>query len=120
MSVDLNPFVTDEELDGWLRELRLSHIRVQLPNLLDEAAEADLNLRDFLIKLCRHERDGKRRQRAVRHLKQARFPMLRTLAEFDFAAQPSVNPDQIRDLEHGRWLANAENLLILGPPGPAS
>ena len=43
--------------------------------------------------------------------------MVRTLADFDFAAQPSVNPDQIRDLEHGRWLANAENLLILGPPG---
>ena len=88
-----------------------------MPNLLVEAGEPELNLRDFLIKLVRHERDGKRRQRAVRYLMQARFPMLRTLAEFDFTAQPSVNPDQTHDFEHGRWLANAENLLILGPPG---
>ena len=74
MSVDLDQFVADEELDRWLRELRLTHIRTQLPSLLVEAGEAELNLRDFLIKLCRHERDGKRRQRAVRYLKQARFP----------------------------------------------
>ena len=117
MNADLNQFVDDEELDRWLRELRLTHIRTQLPNLLVEAGAAELNLRDFLIKLVRHERDGKRRQRAVRYFKQARFPMLRTLAAFDFTAQPSVNPDQIHELEHGRWLANAENLRLLGPPG---
>ena len=117
MSGDLHQFVGDEELDRWLRELRLTDIRTQLPNLLVEAANAELNLRDFLIKLCRHERDGKRRQRVVRYFKQARFPMLCTLAEFDFTAQPSVNPEQIHDLELGRWLANAENLLLLGPLG---
>ena len=43
--------------------------------------------------------------------------MVRTLADFDFKAQPSVNPDQVRDLEAGRWIAHAENLLLLGPPG---
>ena len=117
MTTAMNPFVNDEELEGWLSALRLPYIRAQLPNLLASAAEAELNLRDFLIMLCRHELDGKRAQRLTRHLAQARFPMVRTLADFDFKAQPSVNSDQVRDLEAGRWIAHAENLLLLGPPG---
>ena len=113
----MNQFVADEELQQWLRELRLPYIREQFTHLLAKAAEDELNLRDFLILLCRHERDGKRRQRLSRNLAQARFPMQRTLAEFDFDAQPSVNPDAIQDLAGARWVANGENVLLLGPPG---
>ena len=72
----------DTELAGWLGELRLPCLRAPLPNLLAEAADADLNLRDFLFMLCRHERDSKRQQRLLGHLKQARFPMLRILYDF--------------------------------------
>ena len=97
--------------------MRLSNLRTQFPNLLASAAEAELTLRDFLIMLCRHELDGKRQQRLTRHLAHAHFPMERPLADFDFKVQPSVNPDQVRDLEAGRWIAHAENLLLLGPPG---
>ena len=117
MTTAMNPFVNDEELEGWLRELRLSNIRTQFPNLLAQTAEAELSLRDFLIMMCRHELDCKRAQRLTHHLAHAHFPMVRTLADFDFKAQPSVNPDQVRDLEAGRWIAYAENLLLLGPPG---
>ena len=117
MTVAMHQFVDDEELAGWLGELRLPHIRAQLPHLLAEAADADLNLRDFLIMLCRHERDSKRGTRLLRHLQQARFPMQRTLADFDFSAQPSINPDQVQDLATARWIANGENVLLLGPPG---
>ena len=117
MTVAMNQFVDDEELTSWLGELRLPYIREQLPNLLAEAADAELNLRDFLIMLCRHERDSKRRQRLVRHVQQARFPMQRTLDDFDFKAQPTINPDQIHDLATARWIASGENTLLLGPPG---
>lgn len=117
MTATMNQFVDDDELAGWLGELRLPHIRAQLPNLLAAAADADLNLRDFLIMLCRHERDSKRGTRLQRHLQQARFPMQRTLDAFDFAAQPSINPDQVQDLATARWIANGENVLLLGPPG---
>ena len=39
------------------------------------------------------------------------------LAGFDFEAQPSIDPKQIRDLAASRWIANGENVLLLGPPG---
>jgi len=47
----------------------------------------------------------------------AKFPFVRTLEGFDFAAQPSVDAKAIRDIAACRWIANGDALLILGPPG---
>lgn len=47
----------------------------------------------------------------------ARVPFHRDLAGFDFAAQPSIDRGQIRDLATGRFIANGEAVLLLGPPG---
>ena len=47
----------------------------------------------------------------------ARFPFVRDLAGFDFAAQPSIDKSQVRELATGRFIANGEALLLLGPPG---
>ena len=46
----------------------------------------------------------------------AKFPHGRTLEGFDFAAQPSLDPKQVRDLAACRWVANGDALLIQGPP----
>lgn len=46
----------------------------------------------------------------------ARFPFVRTLDGFDFSAQTAVDPAQIRELACGRWIANGDALLLLGPP----
>ena len=48
---------------------------------------------------------------------QARFPYARDLAGFDFAAQPSIDRGQIRDLASGRFVGNGETLILLGPQG---
>ena len=50
-------------------------------------------------------------------LKLAHFPVVKDMASFDFEAQPSIDPKQVRDLSQARWIANGENLLLLGPPG---
>jgi hypothetical protein len=42
----------------------------------------------------------------------ARFPFSRDLAGFDFAAQPSIDRGQIRDLATGRFVANGEELSL--------
>lgn len=113
----MNHFVNDDQLIQWLGELRLPRIRDQLPTLLDEAARRELSLRDFVVLLCQRELAGKRQTRIMRHLQQARFPAVRELDDFDFDAQPSLNPDQLRDLASAHWVAHGDNLLLLGPPG---
>jgi hypothetical protein len=47
----------------------------------------------------------------------AHFPTVRDLDGFDFAAQPSLDRTQIRELAVCRWVAHGAALLLLGPPG---
>jgi DNA replication protein DnaC len=47
----------------------------------------------------------------------ARFPFVRTLEGFEFEAQPSIDPGKIRELATCRWVANGDNVVLLGPPG---
>jgi DNA replication protein DnaC len=81
-----------------------------------EAAD-DLDMRQTLALLCEREIARKDARRIDMALKLAHFPVVRDLSAFDFAAQPSVDAKQIRDLAAGRWIANGENVLLLGPPG---
>ena len=104
-------------LEGWLTRLKLTAIRDQLDNLLGEAARRDLNLREALGFLFEHEIARKEERRIEMGVKIAHFPCIRDLTDFDFAAQPSLDPRQIRELAACRWIAHGEALLLLGPPG---
>lgn len=106
-----------DPLDAMLTRLQLPGIRDQLDNLLDEAARANLSARETLALLCEREIVRKDHRRIDMALKLAHFPAVKDLSSFDYDAQPSVDPRQIRDLAACRWIANGENLLLLGPPG---
>jgi DNA replication protein DnaC len=109
--------IPTDRLDVMLTRLKLTGVRDQLDNLLDEATRQDLSVRETLALLCQREIARKDQRRIEMALKLAHFPFLRDLTSFDFAAQPSVDPKQIRDLAAARWVANGENVLLLGPPG---
>ena len=109
--------VDHEALIAMLTRLKLTAIRDQLDTLLDEAARRELTLREALAFLCDREVARKDERRIEMALKIAHFPCVRDLDGFDFAAQPSLDPHQIRELATGRWIANGDALLLLGPPG---
>ena len=52
-----------------------------------------------------------------RRLKQARFPALKTLEDFDFTYNPSIDKRQVIDLATARFVASAKGILLQGPPG---
>src|ERR1044072_1644968 len=110
------PHVPTDRLDDMLMRLNLSSIRDQLDSLLDEAARSNLSARETLSMLCEREIARKDHRRIEMALKLAHFPAVKELAGFDFEAQPSIDPKQIRDLAASRWIANGENVLLLGPP----
>jgi DNA replication protein DnaC len=101
----------------WLTRLKLTAIRDQLDNLLGEAAKRDLSLREALAFLVEREIARKDERRVEMAVKIAHFPYVRDLDGFDFAAQPSVDRRQIRELAACRWVAHGEAVLLLGPPG---
>lgn len=100
-----------------LARLKLNAMRDRLDGLLDEAARGDLSLRETLALLCRAEVSHREERRIQMGISIAKFPQQRTLEGFDFAAQPSLDARQVRDLAACRWVANGDALLIQGPPG---
>ncbi len=109
--------IDHERLLAMLTRLKLTAIRDQLDRLLDEAASSELTLRETLAFLCEREIARKDERRTQMGLSIANFPRVTTLAGFDFAAGPSLDKRQIRELSAYRWIAHGENLLLLGPPG---
>jgi len=106
-----------EALPDMLGRLKLRALRDRLDGLLEDAARQDLNLRETLALLCDAEMRHREERRIHMAMNIAKFPFVRTLEGFDFEAQPSLDPKQIRDLAACRWVANGDALLILGPPG---
>jgi DNA replication protein DnaC len=106
-----------DRLAAMLTRLKLTAVRDQLDGLLDEASRRELSLRESLALLCEREIARKDERRIEMAIGLARFPFVRDLVGFDFAAQPSIDRAQIRDLAAGRFIANGEAVLLLGPPG---
>ncbi|WP_281011362.1 ATP-binding protein [Lichenibacterium minor] len=104
-----------DALPDMLTRLKLTAMRDRLDGLLDEAARGDLSLRETLALLCGAEVAHREERRIQMGTAIAKFPHQRTLEAFDFAAQPSLDPKQVRDLAACRWVANGDALLIQGP-----
>ena len=109
--------IDHDHLVRMLTRLQLSAIRDQLDNLIDEAGRRELTIREALTLFCEREIARKDQRRIEMGFGLARFPYVRDLAGFDFAAQPSLDKAQIRELATGRFIANGEAVLLLGPPG---
>ena len=59
-----------------------------------------------------------RRQRYLRaRLQLAHLPFVKTFDQFDFGFQPSIDERQIRELRTLRFVHEASNVILLGPPG---
>jgi DNA replication protein DnaC len=100
-----------------LRRLYLGDIAERLDAVLAEAARGEPTYLDFLDKLLRDELTSKARKRIAMGIQIAHFPTVKTLDDFDFKQQPSVDAKLVRELATGRFIANADNVLLFGPPG---
>ena len=85
-------------LPEMLGRLKLTAMRDRLDGLLDEAARRELTLAETLALLCEAEVAHREERRIQMGLGIAKVPWVRTLEGFDFAAQPSLDPKQVREL----------------------
>jgi DNA replication protein DnaC len=100
-----------------LDKLQLQGMLERLDPLAKQAAVDNWSALEFLDALTQAELASRTERDAQRKIRTARFPYMKTLDQFDFSFQPSINERQIRDLATTRFVTNAENLLMLGPPG---
>jgi len=106
-----------ERVHRHLTRLKLTATRERLDGLLQGAAKADGTYLDFLDTLLSEEVASKDEKRTRMVTQIAHFPLKRTLDDFDFTLQPSIDRKLLKELETGRFVANGENVLLLGPPG---
>jgi DNA replication protein DnaC len=100
-----------------LVKFRLSAVAERLDAILSEAARTEPTYLDFLDRLLAEEVEVKQRKRVAMGIMIAQFPSVKTFDDFDFKFQPSVDQKLVRELATGRFVANAENALLFGPPG---
>src|SRR5271155_4915422 len=99
-----------------LAELRLSAVKLVWGDLAAQADKEGWPAARFLAALAEHEVAERGRRRIERHLAEARLPVGKTLASFDFTAVPMVS--KVMALAAGdSWLEKGANLLLFGPPG---
>lgn len=108
---------TYERLHNNLLNLKLDTIEAILDNYLELAAKDGKTTMEVLDYLLEQERKHKDAIAIDRRMKSAVFPVKKTLEEFNFDFQPSIEKSIIEDLTTLRFIHNAENLVLLGPPG---
>jgi len=104
-------------LETTLKQLRLSGLAQTLNVRLQEAAANRLSHAEFLELICQDELNVRHQRLMDRRTKTADFRGLKTLEDFDWSFNPSVNRKQIFDLATGRFIREAKDVLFLGPPG---
>ncbi|NJS37095.1 MAG: ATP-binding protein [Brachymonas sp.] len=105
------------DLSHLLTRMKLDHLEHQLDGVCDAASQRNLDYRSFLEQALTAEWRGRQQRGLETRLKQARFPWLKTLEQFDFDFQPSLDRKLVRELAGMAFVERAHNLVLLGPPG---
>ncbi len=109
---------TIERLQSALAGLGLKAVEARLEGLLEQAAKTEPSYADFLDQLLGCEVDARRTRYLRARLQLAHLPFLKTFEQFDFAFQPSIDERQVRELRTLRFVHEASNVILLGPPDP--
>lgn len=104
-------------LDTYLKALRLPTFLQNYGKFAEEAARTDHSFDRFLLALAEQEVAQRERNRIARRTRQARFPILKELADFDFSCLSSPNKQRVMELAQGSYIHKAEPILMVGNPG---
>ncbi len=104
-------------LESLLDRLKMDHLHAALDGLCEHASKKDLSYREFLEQALEQEWGGRHQKGLESRLKQARLPWVKTLEQFDFSFQPSIDRKAIRELSGLGFVERGENVVLLGPPG---
>lgn len=100
-----------------LDELGLLKMKEYYPHYLDSVRNQTISLTDALYNLTQKQLDYQKEMIDKRAIKLARFPTIKSLEEFDFEFQPSINKHDILQLKSFHFLESSTNICFLGNSG---
>ncbi len=104
-------------LETHLRRLRLPIFLANYPKLAQEAAANGFTYEQFLLVLAEQELAHRDENMQRRRIRQAKFPALKTLDQYDFSLMPQLNRPLILELAQGHYIGKKENILLVGQIG---
>lgn len=108
---------TPQLLGSYLKTLRLPAMLRECATVARQAGEQDATYELFLQQLTELEVQQRQSASINRRLRQAGFPVVKELSEFDFAAAPKLNKKRLLDLAQCRFIDQRSNLVLNGAPG---
>ena len=100
-----------------LKSMYLTSMASQWRRLAEDARSKRQPHAEYLADLARLEVTGRRERRIQRRIKDARFPMLKTLDAFDFEAQQGLDRDDVLELFDCEFVPQAANVVLVGSVG---
>jgi DNA replication protein DnaC len=106
-----------EQIKDDLGYLQIDRAAEVFATLAEHARTDDWTHIEFLARLIAEQADATRNRRLTARLRYARFPFRKTIDEFDFAFQPTVDRRLVDDLATLRFMDTGRPILFLGQPG---
>lgn len=104
-------------LQHHLKALRLPTMHDECEKVAQRCAKDNVDHLAFLLQLCELELLDREKRGTQRRLKAARFPNFKTLEDFDFSAQPSLNRVLVAELMRCQYVEAREAVILIGNPG---
>lgn len=104
-------------LEHHLKKLKLPTILREYEAIAANCGKDRVTYSGYLLQLVERELIDRECRAGERRIKSARFPILKTMDQFDFKAQRSINESLIRELLYGEYIIKKENILLMGNPG---
>lgn len=108
---------TEVLLSEHLKQLKLTAILKHYPSLARQAREKGWPYEDFLLSLTESEIQARADNRLKRRIRDARFPLMKTMESFDFEAVPDLDRRLMRDLAGGSYIQERKNIIFVGKTG---
>lgn len=98
-------------------ELHLPTVRAEATRLAELAQRSQSSYVGYLAEVLAAEVDDRAERRRQRRIREAHFPRVKRLADFDLGAAPTVNAATIATLASGVYLESGDPVVLLGDSG---
>lgn len=107
----------DDQLVSYLSYLKLSYFREYHQALAKEALEKNWTQLDFLSRLAEGEALRRKDRATQRRIQAARFPVIKTLEQFNWTWPKKINRAQVQNLFRLSFLKDKANVIFMGGAG---
>jgi DNA replication protein DnaC len=104
-------------LKSRLKEFKLAGIFANLDERLSYAKDRSLSYTEFLELLLEDETNNRSQNSYKKRYAKAKLPTHKTIEDFDFAFQPSINKKLFNDVYTCQYIRDRHNVVFIGNPG---